>query len=250
MAPPMPSLPPTPPRPAPAAPDSSLVSWPFALGFIGAVIVGAALTVAVLPAWLPGLQASVSGPDPTAYWYLTRTSGLVAYALAWLSMAFGLLISNRLARLWPGGPTAYTLHEYTSLLAVAFTVFHVVILLGNRYVPYSVAQVLIPFSNDAYRPLAIGLGQVGLYLLLPVTFTFYIRKGIGQWAWRAIHFLSYGVFVLALIHSVAGGTDSPTPWAQAYYWLTGGSLWLLTLYRVVWQIRHAAPQAVVSPAQR
>ncbi len=239
-----------PPPPTPTPVDDSLVSWQFAVAFIGAAVVGAALTVAVLPARLPGLQASLTGPDPTAYWYLTRTSGMVAYGLAWMSMAFGVLISNRLARLWPGGPTAFALHEYTSLLAVAFTVFHVGILLGNRYVPYSLLQVLIPFSNDAYRPLAIGLGQIGLYLLLPVTFTFYIRKGIGQRAWRAIHLLSYAVFGLALIHSVVGGTDSAAPWAQAYYWLTAGSLWLLTLYRVVWQIRRAALRVATPQAER
>ena len=48
-----PPLPPTPPRLVlAAAADSTLVSWQAALVFIGAVIVGAGLTVALLPALL------------------------------------------------------------------------------------------------------------------------------------------------------------------------------------------------------
>ncbi len=59
MAPPTPSMP---SRPAPVAPvDDSLVSWQFAPAFIGALIVGAALTILLPTAWLPGLQAAING---------------------------------------------------------------------------------------------------------------------------------------------------------------------------------------------
>ena len=52
MAPPTPPMSPPPPRPVLVAADSALVSWQAALVFIGAVIVGAGLTVALLPALL------------------------------------------------------------------------------------------------------------------------------------------------------------------------------------------------------
>src|SRR5947207_8775577 len=54
-------------------------------------------------------------PRSTLFPYTT----LFRSGLAWLSMAYGVLISNKLARVWPGGPTAFALHEYTSLLAKA-----------------------------------------------------------------------------------------------------------------------------------
>src|SRR6476646_6603183 len=79
-----------------------------------AVAAGAALAVAVLPSLLPGLSDSFAGSAPKAYWYLARASALVAFSLLWLAMALGLSITNKLARVWPGGPTAFELHQHAS----------------------------------------------------------------------------------------------------------------------------------------
>src|SRR5689334_13109969 len=81
-----------------------------------AIAAGVFAAVVALPRWLPGLSASLLGPEPKVYWYLSRSSAVVAYLLLWCSMATGLAISNRLARIWPGGPTAFDLHQHTSLL--------------------------------------------------------------------------------------------------------------------------------------
>ncbi|NCC36175.1 MAG: hypothetical protein EOM24_29810, partial [Chloroflexia bacterium] len=83
------------------------------IGLLLSAILGAFAAVVLLPSWLPGLSASLLGAEPKAYWYLARSSAMVAYALLWLSMVFGLLMTNRLARLWPGGPVAFDLHQYT-----------------------------------------------------------------------------------------------------------------------------------------
>src|SRR5947209_19455191 len=42
--------------------------------------------------WLPGLKDAILGPSATAYFQLSRSSGMAAYAVLWLSMMFGLLI--------------------------------------------------------------------------------------------------------------------------------------------------------------
>lgn len=215
-------------------PEGAVVApWQLGALFIGAAVVGAGLAIAVLPAFLPPLRASLTGDQPRGYWYLARTSGLVGYGLAWLSMVFGVLISNKLARLWPGGPTAFALHQHTSVLAVAFAAFHAVILLGDHYIGYTLPQILIPFTQPAYRPLETGLGQLAFYGLAVVTVTFYVRKQLGTRTWRLIHFASYAFFALALVHGFAAGTDTPEYWAWIYYWLTGSSILLLTAYRVL-----------------
>lgn len=82
------------------------------LGFAG----GYLAVVAVQSGWLAALGTSLSGAEPKAFWELSRAAAFVAFALIWLSMALGLSITNRLARLWPGGPAAADLHQYTSLL--------------------------------------------------------------------------------------------------------------------------------------
>jgi predicted ferric reductase len=119
------------------------------------------------------------------------------------------------------------------LLGIAFAVFHALILLGDHYINYSLSQVLVPFASANYRPAWVGVGQVGLYVWIVVTFSFYVRKQIGHKTWRWIHFASYGAFLMALLHGVTSGTDSGLLWAQLMYWFAGGSLLFLLAYRVL-----------------
>lgn len=208
---------------------------------------GGALLAVILPGLLPGLAASLLGPEPTAYWYLSRSTAFVAYGLLWLAMALGLMLTNRLARLWPGGPLAFDLHEHASILGLAFGLFHALILLGDRYASYSLAQILVPFASGGSLAGWVGLGQVGLYLMGVVGLSFYVRPLLGRAAWRLIHFLSFATFALALLHGAMSGTDTGTPWAQALYWLSGGSLLFLTVYRVLASAVRPAPAEAAAP---
>lgn len=198
-----------------------------------AVVLGASLGALALWAWLPGIRASLGGASPKAYWYLSRSSAFAAYGLLWLSMVSGLSLTNRLARLWPGGPTAYDLHQFSSLLGLALALFHAAVLLGDGYLNYAAAQLLLPFASTPYRPLWVGLGQLAFYLLIPITASFYARRWLGPRAWRWVHALSFAAFLLALVHGVFSGTDSPQPLIQWLYWTTGGSVLFLTLYRAL-----------------
>ena len=195
-------------------------------------IIGGALTAAVVfPRWFPALSASLLGPSPKAFWYLSRSSALIAYILVWLSMVFGLLMTNKLARLWPSGPTAFMLHQHTSLLGLGFALFHALILLGDRYIGYSIAQLVVPFASTSYQPVWVGLGQLAFYGLALVGLSFYAKSWIGRPMWRAIHFLSFALFGLALVHGVTSGSDSRELWVRALYWLTGSTVCWLTIYR-------------------
>src|SRR3972149_5856879 len=167
------------------------MSWQALVVMLLAVAVGAFAAAVILPNWLPGLSASLLGTEPKAYWYLSRTSAMIAFLLLWFSMASGLIITNKLARVWPGGPTAFDLHQYTSLLGLAFGLFHGLILMGDHYINISLAQVLIPFTSTSYRPIWVGIGQVGLYTSAIVSFSFYVRKRLGPRAGRLIHHLRF-----------------------------------------------------------
>jgi predicted ferric reductase len=202
-----------------------------ALMIAGSLGVLAALIV--VPSWSPGLTATLLGSSPKAYWYLSRATAFVALGLLWLSMVMGLLISDKIARAWPGAQAAFSMHEYVSLLGLGFAAFHALILLGDRYIGYDLRQVLLPFASEGYRPVWIGLGQLGLYVWALVAATFYIRQRIGHKAWRFIHFASYFNFTVVILHGLASGTDTGSPWAQAAYWLFGGSVFFLTAYRIV-----------------
>ena len=105
------------------------------------------ITVIFLPEWLPGLTTSLSGNAPSAFWYLSRGSAITAYFLLWLSMMLGTGITNKLGSLWPGLPSTIELHQYTSILGLFFGVFHGLILLGDKYINFTLAQILVPFST-------------------------------------------------------------------------------------------------------
>jgi predicted ferric reductase len=204
------------------------------------VLAGVLFALNILPALLPGMVFSVTGDAPKVFWFLSRGSAIAAYWLLWLSMCSGVIITNKLAQLWPGIPPAYEIHEYTSLLGLCFALFHALILTGDRYIAYTVAQVLTPFASANYRPVWVGIGQLSFYVWGVVTFSFYVRKRIGKKAWRLIHFLSYGSLIGAMVHGIFSGTDTPAVWTHYLYWFSGASLLFLTVYRVlVTRIPHS-----------
>jgi predicted ferric reductase len=202
------------------------------LAVIIAASFGVLLAAVLAPVFTPGLTATLLGPSPKAYWYLSRATAFVALGLLWLSMVFGLLISDKIARAWPGAQAAFALHEYVSLLGLGFAAFHALVLLGDRYIGYELAQILIPFTAGTYRPFWVGVGQIGLYVWAIISLSFYVKKRIGQAAWKFIHFAAFFNFVVAILHGLSSGTDTSTAWAQAGYWIFAVSVFFLIIYRI------------------
>lgn len=203
------------------------------LMFLVAMTVGLLVAVLILPAWLPNMSFSLGGDAPKAYWYLSRATAFVSLSLLWLSMALGLGITNKMARLWPGAPAAFALHEYVSLLGLAFAAFHAIVILGDHYINFTLLQLLIPFSTVGYRPFWVGIGQVAFYTWAILALTFYIRPIIGQKSWRFLHYGSFGMYLLGIFHGLFSGTDASAGWAQNYYWISVGSLLFLLTYRIL-----------------
>jgi predicted ferric reductase len=198
-----------------------------------AMIVGFLVAILLLPDWLPNLATSLTGGSPKVYWYLSRATAFVSLTILWISMALGLGLSNRMARVWPGAPATFAIHEYVSLLGLAFALFHALVLLGDHYINFTIAQIFMPFSTADYRPTWVGIGQIGFYVWLIVALSFYIRSSIGQKTWRVIHYLSFAMYLMGLIHGLFSGTDTTSNWAGWYYWVSGGSLLFLFIYRMI-----------------
>ena len=210
---------------------------------LGGVAAGVALAFVVLPEVAPLLAASLAGPQPRTWWYLARASGLVSYALLAASVLLGLLLSTRFAKEWPGSATAFTLHEHASVLGVAFALFHAVMLLGDRHTTFTVVEVLLPFGA-AYRPFAVGLGQLALYGTTLLVASFYVRKRIGQRTWRLLHFGSFAVFALALAHGLAAGTDRA---AMQFGIVPAAVVLFFVTYRALWHVLGRAQAGAPNP---
>lgn len=223
------------PTPAPQETDfnESSINIQFFIMVMLAMIMGVLLATLLLPRWLPNMATSLTGSDPKAFWYLSRGTAFVSLSILWISMALGVGITNKMARLWPGAPAAFAIHEYVSLLGLAFAAFHALVLLGDHYINFTLAQVFMPFATQGYKPFWVGIGQVGFYIWVIVALSFYIRTAIGQKTWRVLHYLSFAMYLMGVAHGLFSGTDSSANWAQWYYWVSGGSLLFLFIYRVV-----------------
>lgn len=181
--------------------DAALWSVLFALGML-------------VVSWAAWGRAGAAGENLA--WYISRAAGLSAYAILWLNMALGLAIrqgahTGALPR-W----RLYDLHQFTAPVALGLLTLHVLALLWDRYVGFTLPQVLIPMLS-AYRPLAVALGIIGLYLLVLVTLSSYLERRLGYRTWRALHHLSVPAYLLSLYHAVLSGTDSGALWAVGMY---------------------------------
>ena len=223
--------------------DINTVPPTFTLGhfalFMLIVFLGSLAAAIVLPLILPGLTESLTGTAPKAFWYLSRGSAFSAYFLLWLSMMLCTGITNKLTAKWPGLPSTIEMHQFTSILGLFFGLFHGMILMADQYMSFTLAQVLLPFSTAGYKPLAVGLGQVGFYTMLLITLSFYIRKKIGSKTWRAIHFISFATYISVLLHAVLAGTDASTLTAQYLYLFTSGLLFFMILYRILSSLQRS-----------
>ncbi len=185
-----------------------------------------------------------------AMWYLTRAAGIMAYLLLWLSTVWGLAIPSKVVSDLMSGEFAFDFHQVISLLSLGFLFLHIIVLTADRYLPYSLAQILVPFISP-YRPVWIGIGVIATYLMLLVTVTFYIRKRIGMKAFRYIHYTSLLAYVGAVFHSIFSGTDSSLPAVMIMYILTFLVVVFLTVYWVVvarMQKKKAASGAAPTPS--
>ena len=196
-----------PQQPITRTPSPSVEPGSSSLILSGAAL-GALLGALAAWAWLPDLLGSMTGPEPKAFWYVSRSTAVVAYLLLWASVVFGLLITSKLSRAWPGGPTAVEMHQFTALLGLEFGTVHALLLLGDHYIGYGLVQLLVPFVGQPYRPFAVGLGQLGLYLGLVLSLSFFVRRRIGYRTWRLIHFGSFAFFFMSALHGLTAGTDA------------------------------------------
>jgi methionine sulfoxide reductase heme-binding subunit len=142
----------------------------------------------------------------TALWYASRATGVVSLILLSIVMIIGILV-NQQGRL-PGLPrfAVVGLHRNLSLLAVAFVAVHVLTAVADSFVSISVAAAVIPFVSS-YEPLWLGLGAVSLDLMAAMIVTSLLRSHIGRRTWRAVHWLAYLSWPVAVVHSIFASRD-------------------------------------------
>jgi hypothetical protein len=198
----------------------------------------------LLGRWLAGTlgQEELASRLP---WYLSRAAGITAYLLLTATTVLGLAIGTRIADRWLARPVVFALHEHLAWLGLAATGLHLGALLGDSYLPFRLDDLFIPFAAP-YRPGAVALAVLALYLSAAITGSFYVRAQIGQRAWRVLHMASFGTYALATAHGILAGSSTPQPWMQWLYLASGAAMLFLTNYRLL--LARRTPQSRPLPA--
>jgi DMSO/TMAO reductase YedYZ heme-binding membrane subunit len=207
-------------------PRTRLLRW--SLFMAAAVIVLAATSGAALDAVIGWLSLE----HDRVPWYVTRISALLAYLALTASVVYGLLLSTKLLDRIAHRAVSFTLHQDLASVGLALALVHAAVLMVDRSVPYTPLEVVVPFIGP-YEPLWVGMGQIALGLTIAVLASFYLRRRIGQKAWRQLHYVSFLAFLAATAHGLMAGTDSGAPWAFAGYVAAIAAVAFLLAYRIV-----------------
>lgn len=150
----------------------------------------------------------------SSLWYLGRGTGIGALLLMTLAVCLGII--TRSGRRLPGLPRfALTdLHRTASLTGSGLLVVHVASLLLDPYAQLRLVDLVLPFGGQ-YRPFYLGLGTLALDFLVLVVASSLLRHRLGPRVFRAVHWLTYALWPLALLHGLGIGTDAPKTWFTA-----------------------------------
>ncbi len=174
-----------------------------------------------------------------ALWFATRGAGVVSLLLLTAIVVLGVAGATRWrSPRWPRFVVA-GLHRNLTLLALVFIGLHVITTVADGYAPISLLNAVVPFSSP-YRPVWLGLGAVALDLLLALTITSLLRARIGYGSWRALHWLAYASWPVALVHGLGTGTDARVTWMQVVTVTCTAGVVAAVLWRVA--TSQAAPR--------
>lgn len=173
-------------------------------------------------------------------WYLARAAGLVALLMFTASTVLGALSPRAARSPRPADidrrylvQMAHRSAAITGLLALAA---HIVLLVMDSYVTVTASGALIPF-RAGYRPFALGLGTIGVYLFTLVAVSGATRGRLATSAraaraWRSVHVLAYVGWAAAMAHGVLAGTDTGARWSTVIYAACGGAVTLAVAFRL------------------
>jgi DMSO/TMAO reductase YedYZ heme-binding membrane subunit len=140
------------------------------------------------------------------WWFVSRSSGIIAWALLTLSVCWGLFISTKAVAKASTPSWLLDLHRFLGGIAVTFTAIHLIGLWADSYVEFGWSELFVPMASE-WKPGPVAWGIVSIYLLVAIELTSLAMKFLPRKLWRGIHHLSLPLYAMATYHGVAAGTD-------------------------------------------
>jgi predicted ferric reductase len=148
------------------------------------------------------------------WWYLSRSSGIIALVLLVLSVVWGVLLATRALKPYDRPAWLLDLHKWLGGTALVMTGLHLFGLVMDSWISFGFADLFVPGASD-FKPLAVAIGIVSMYVMIAIQASSYMRKRLSPRVWRGIHVLSYGLVWTSAIHAGMAGTDTVNRLYQA-----------------------------------
>ncbi len=146
-----------------------------------------------------------------ALWALGRGTGVVALVMFTISLVLGIVARSGRPLPGLGRFGAADLHRSTALTGTALVIVHVVSLFFDPYAQLQLVDALIPFLGS-YQPVWLGLGTLAVDVLVVVTAVSLLRHRVGPRVFKTVHWATYLLWPMALLHALGNGTDASSPW--------------------------------------
>lgn len=183
--------------------------------------------------------------NPQVWWFVARSSGMIAWGLLTLSVCWGLFLSTKAVGKALSPAWLLDLHRYLGGLAVIFTTIHLVGLAADNYVSFGWAETFIPMASS-WKPGPVAFGIVGFYLLVAIELTSLAMKRIPRRLWRWVHRTSLVLFFVATYHAITAGTDTENQWFRVAALASINIVMFLSVVLIL-KIRKAKIQPARSP---
>ncbi len=164
---------------------------------------------------------------------------MVAWAVAAASVIWGLLLSTRSARGIAKPVWVLDLHRHLGMLALVVTGVHLGALVADTFVPFDLADLLIPGASS-WKTGPVALGVVAFWLLVAVELSSLLKARLPQRMWARIHLSSFVAYVLATLHFLQAGTERTNVAVALTVQVVTAIVLYLTLLRILVPRRSAA----------
>ena len=179
------------------------------------------------------------------WWYLSRSSGIVAMVLIVAALVWGFLFSARATGTKRRPKWWLDLHNYLGGLAFAFVIIHVVAVYQDQLSGIGLLQILVPMTAPGWA-WGITWGVLATYVFALVVFTTWPRKRGSRRVWLTLHLMSMPAAVGAGVHAWMVGSSRGQLWFSVLLAALAG----LAVYPAVLRLLQAITKRSARRARR
>lgn len=167
-----------------------------------------------------------------ALWALGRGTGVVALVMFTVALVLGIV--TRSGRPLPGLGRfgAAELHRTAALTGTGLVLAHLGSLFLDPYAQLRLVDMVVPFLGVA-KPLWLGLGTLAVDLLAVVTVVSLLRHRVGPRVFRAVHWATYLLWPVAVLHALGNGTDAASAWMVGLVAVSTGAVASAVAWRLM-----------------